>query len=610
MILIKKFLSKIDSFSKDKTNIDIASATKWLFYFFCIGLIAGVGSIIFHVLCELGMHYFMDLMAGYRPASPAGESHLLHPTTTLFNRWILLFLPAAGGLISGWLVYTFAPEAEGHGTDAAINAYHDKGGFIRSRVPIIKTIASTITLTTGGSGGREGPIAQIGAGFGSFLATKLKLSDRDRRIMMAAGIGAGVGSIFRAPLAGALFAAEVLYKDPEFESEVIIPAGISSVVAYCVFCLVFGFGSLFKSPPNLTFTNPLELGPYLVLAVILVITGVFYIKTFYTTTKIFSKFKIPNHVKPAIGGMLTGMVGFYFPETLAFGYGIIQTALNGSNITITALLILAIGKIFTTSFSIGSGGSGGVFGPSVVIGGAMGGAVGQFFHMILPKIVTSPSAFIIVGMAGFFTAVSNTPISTIIFVSEMTNSYHLLLPSLLVCSVCYLMAQKWSIYEKQVKSRIDSQAHAGEFMVDVLAAIKMNDLKHLVKVVPHVKPEMSFVKFKAFFTETKQHYFPILDDNNRFIGIFSSTDVRSLLFTPEVEDLIVMHDLITPDLIVTTFSEDLNTVLSKMSIKNIDSLPVVKDDDSGVLFGMIQRRDVITFYNEQVNKLKDSKKTS
>lgn len=224
----------------------LARATRWTVYFIGIGLIAGLGSIVFHTLCQLGVHFFLDMMAGYRPPAPVGEPHLLPPTAVVFNRWVLLFLPAMGGLFSGWLVYTFAPEAEGHGTDAAIHAYHNKGGYIRGRVPIVKTIASAITLTSGGSGGREGPIAQIGAGFGSFLATVLKLSDRERRIMMAAGIGAGVGSIFRAPLAGALFAAEVLYRDPDFESEVIIPAGITSVVAYCLFCLVFGWGSLFE----------------------------------------------------------------------------------------------------------------------------------------------------------------------------------------------------------------------------------------------------------------------------------------------------------------------------------------------------------------------------
>jgi CIC family chloride channel protein len=246
--LLSRFKKTFGSIPDEESSINIALAGKWTLYFILIGVIAGAGSIVFLYLCHLGMHYFMDVLAGYRPPPSAGEHHLIPPTNTPFNPLILLFLPAFGGLLSGWLVYTFAPEAEGHGTDAAIDAYHRMGGFIRSRVPIIKTIASVLTLTTGGSGGREGPIAQIGAGFGSFLATILKLSDRERRIMMAAGVGAGIGSIFRAPLAGALFAAEVLYRDPEFESEVLIPAGISSVVAYCVFCLVNGWGSLFDSP--------------------------------------------------------------------------------------------------------------------------------------------------------------------------------------------------------------------------------------------------------------------------------------------------------------------------------------------------------------------------
>jgi CIC family chloride channel protein len=587
--------------SKDR-QAHIAQAGKWTLRFVLIGVIAGLGSIVFHTLCLLGEHYFLDFMAGYRPPSPAGEHHLLAPTNTPFNRWMLLFLPAFGGIISGWLVYTFAPEAEGHGTDAAINAYHRAGGFIRGRVPFIKTLASAITLTTGGSGGREGPIAQIGAGFGSFLATRLKLSDRERRIMMAAGVGAGVGSIFRAPLAGALFAAEVLYRDPEFESEVIIPAGISSVVAYCIFCLVFGWGSLFESPP-FKFQNPLELGPYLVLAFVLVLTGVLYVKAFYGMTHLFRRLKIPNHIKPAIGGLCTGVIGFFLPQTLAFGYGYAQLALE-SQLTIPFLLALALGKIFTTSFSIGSGGSGGVFGPSVVIGGAMGGAVGKAFSILMPGVITNPGAFVVVGMAGFFTAVSNTPISTIIFVSEMTNSYHLLLPSLLVCSVAYLAAQKWTIFDRQVKRKIDSPAHAGDFFVDILQAIKVKDLKDHIKKVDLIPQDMTFHKFKKVFSETKQHYFPVMDHNKRLISIFSSTDIRSVLFSKEIEHLVVMKDVGTPDIIVTTPSEDLNTVLRKFTLRNIDSLPVVKDDDHGILLGMLNRREVIAFYNQQVQESK------
>jgi len=598
----KKILQFI---SGKERSINIAHAGKWTLSFVLIGIIAGLGSIVFQYLCQLGLHYFMDFMAGYRPPPPAGEHHLLQPTSTPFNRLILLFLPALGGLLSGWLVYTYAPEAEGHGTDAAIDAYHRKGGFIRGRVPIIKTIASALTLTTGGSGGREGPIAQIGAGFGSFLATALKLSDRERRIMMAAGIGAGVGSIFRAPLAGALFAAEVLYRDPEFESEVIIPAGISSVVAYCLFCLVFGWGSLFESPDFL-FRNPLELGPYLVLSLVLVATGVLYVKSFYGLMGIFKSIKMPNHLKPALGGLCTGIIGFFLPQTLAFGYGFAQKALE-NELTIPFLFFLAIGKIFTTSFSIGSGGSGGVFGPSIVIGGAMGGVVGKIFHQIMPGVVTEPGAFVVVGMAGFFTAVSNTPISTIIFVSEMTDSYQLLLPSLLVCSVSYLGARKWTIYEKQVKSKIDSPAHAGDFFVDILQAIRVKNLMHLVKKVEVIPQNMTFRDFRKFFSETKQHYFPVVDQFDRLAGIFSSTDIRSVLFSKGIGQLVVMNDIATFDIILTTPSEDLNAVLQKFTIKNIDSLPVVKDDDHGIMIGMLNRREVIAYYNEQVQEMKNRK---
>ncbi|OQY03876.1 MAG: chloride channel protein [Desulfobacteraceae bacterium 4572_123] len=595
-------IKKILGFNSLEGSIKVAHAGKWTFYFVLIGIIAGLGSVVFHYLCQLGLHYFMDLAAGYRPSPPAGEHHLLPPTSTPFNRWILFFLPAAGGIVSGWLVYTFAPEAEGHGTDAAINSYHTAGGFIRSRVPVIKTIASAVTLTTGGSGGREGPIAQIGAGFGSFLATKLKLSERERRIMMAAGIGAGVGSIFRAPLAGALFAAEVLYRDPEFESEVIIPAGISSVVAYCLFCLVFGWGSLFDSP-DFVFRNPLELGPYIVLAMVLVFTGVIYIKSFYGITRLFKSLKIPNHIKPAIGGLCTGAIGFFLPQTLAFGYGFAQQALY-CELTIPFLLCLAFGKILTTSFSIGSGGSGGVFGPSIVIGGAMGGVVGLIFHQIMPGIVTAPGAFVIVGMAGFFTAVSNTPISTIIFVSEMTNSYHLLLPSLLVCSVAYLASEKWTIYVKQVKSKIDSPAHAGDFFVDILQRFRVSDLMKQVKKVDLVPRDMPFLDFKKYFAATNQHYFPVMNKEGRLISIFSSTDIRSVLFSSDIEHLVVMEDIGTSDIIVTTMADDLNTVLQKFTIKNIDSLPVVKEDDHGILIGMLNRREVINFYNQKLLEIK------
>jgi len=591
----KGFLSFLKQLSQP------APSSRWLIYFVLIGLIAGAGAIFFQVLCELGMRYLLDQMAGYRPDTPGGEAPLFTHSTTVFNRWMLLFLPALGGLVSGWIVYTYAPEAEGHGTDAAIDAYHNKGGVIRPMVPLVKTFASAITLTSGGSGGREGPIAQIGAGFGSFLGARLGFSARERRIMLAAGMAAGVGSIFRAPLAGALFAAEVLYRDPEFEAEVLVPAGISSVVAYCLFCLVFGWGTLFHSP-EFDFSNPLELGPYITLAVILAGASFCYVGSFYGMRELFRAIPMPLHLKPALGGLLTGTIGFFLPETLAFGYGILQKALFGE-LGMLILLFIAFGKILTTSFTISSGGSGGVFGPSVVIGGCLGGAVGQAFQAFAPAIAADPAAMAVVGMAGFFTAVSNAPISTIIFVSEMTNSYQLLLPSLLVCLLCYQFGRRWSIYEEQERNKMSSKAHAGDFFVDILQAYRVSDLKEQIQSVFSVPETMSFAEFKDFYTQTNQEYFPVVNENGDLTSIFSISDFRAILFSPDVEDLVVMKDIGTTDLITTTLSEDLDTVMGKFTKKNLESLPVVREDDPRKLEGMLRRKEVIAFYNQRISEI-------
>jgi CIC family chloride channel protein len=211
-------------------------------------------------------------------------------------------------------------------------------------------------------------------------------------------------------------------------------------------------------------------------------------------------------------------------------------------------------------------------------------------------------------MAGFFTAVSKAPISTIIFVSEMTNSYHLLLPSLLVCSVAYMASRRWTIYVQQVQSKVDSPAHAGDFFVDILQAIAVNDLMSLVKKVTLVPQDMPFLEFKHCFSETTQQYFPVVDEEKRLVGIFSINDVRGVLFSPEIEQLVVMKDVGTSEIIFTTPEEDLNTVLKKFTTRNIDSLPVVRTDDHGILMGMLNRREVISFYNLKVEEMKSHRR--
>ncbi len=350
----------------------------------------------------------------------------------------------------------------------------------------------------------------------------------------------------------------------------------------------------------------MELGPYIVLSFVLVGGGILYIKSFYGVQHIARNVKIPNHIKPAIGGLCTGAIGFFLPETLSFGYGFAQMALDNELPTLL-LLSLAIGKIFTTSFSIGSGGSGGVFGPSIVIGGALGGAVGRIFHDMMPGIVTQPGAFVVVGMAGFFAAVSNTPISTIIFVSEMTNSYHLLLPSLLVCSLAFLLSRKWTIYVKQVQTSMDSNAHRGDFFVDVLGTIRVKELMPQVRKVKLVPENMPFSAFRKMFSSTDQHYFPVVNKEKKLTGIFSINDIRGILFDPGIGDLVVMKDISNPDIIVTTPSEDLNEVLKKFTVRNLHRLPVVKEEDHTILIGMLDRKEVIQHYNQRVQEIKSSR---
>lgn len=572
---------------------------RWLFNFVLIGLVSGMGAVIFHLLCESGNHLFMDMLAGYSPPAPAGESRLFADVDHPLNRWLLLILPALGGLVSGWLVYSFAPEAEGHGTDNAIDAYHNRDGRIRARVPFIKTLASAVTLSTGGSGGREGPIAQIGAGFGSFLATRMGLSDRDRRIMLAAGMAAGIGSIFRAPLAGALFAAEVLYKDPEIEGDVIIPAGLASVVAYCVFCLAFGWGALFRAP-EVHFSNPLALMPYAVLAVVLAAVGGVYVGTFHRVTAYFQGMTLPRHLRPALGGLAVGMIGFWLPQTLGFGYGFVQLALDG-NASVWLLITVCLGKILTTSLTIGSGGSGGVFGPSVVIGGMAGALVGMFFHWIVPGLVPDPAAFVLVGMAGFFTGVSNTPISTIIFISEMSNSYTLLLPSMLVCSLTYIMSRGWTIYTSQVGGPMDSPAHAGTLLAYELQKIRVRDVADRLSVPRLVPQNMTLGEFRQHFSSTRDKYFPVVDDTGRMVSVFAVNDVRETLFEYGLDDLVIMDDIGTREFVYATFEDDLNVVLSKLNLKNIDAIPVLEKDGSGTVLGLLKRRVIIESYNERYN---------
>lgn len=579
-----------------------------------VGIVAGLAGIAFYVATRVVEHYALGVWAGYSPEStPLGEPSLawLAEVTHPLHPWLLLLIPTLGGLVSGVLVFTLAPEAEGHGTDGVIAAYHYRQGQIRPRVPLVKIVASAVTLGTGGSGGREGPIAQIGAGFGSLLANLLRLRPADRRVLMAAGMGAGIAGVFRAPLAGTVFAAEVLYRSPEFEPEVIIPAGIASVVSYCVFGAFTGWEPLFRIP-RLAFGGPMELGPYLLLALFMTMLALLYTRSFYGCKRAFGRLPIRQHFRPAVGAFLTGLVALslYFLlgrqekvlAVLAFGYSAIQGAMtDDTEISAVLLLTVALGKILTTSLTIGSGGSGGVFGPSIVIGGCGGGALGVMLHNLWPGLVPHPAAFVVVGMAGFFAAAAKTPFSTLIIVSELTGGYSLLLPSLWVCTLSFILSDEESIYSSQVTSRSRSPAHQGTYVREVLAEIRISEFFSPQQSTAWLHPGDALETVLDRLTVAPYEVLPVVDAQDRLRGVVGLEEVHPASTEPALKALILAEDLMRVDVRPLTPDSTLDYALELFVESDLLALPVVNDLQHRQVVGMVRRREISSAYLRRVH---------
>lgn len=597
---------------------ELSQLRQMLWLSLVIGIPTGLVAALFAFSIQECSHFFLQYLSHYSQPLPGGEGGGATLANPSIRRWVLFFIPALGGLVSGYIVYRFAPEAEGHGTDQVIDAFHHQRGRIRPRVPIVKIIASAITIGSGGSAGREGPVAQVGAGVASYLAGLLRLPDRERRLLLLTGVAAGIGSIFQAPLGAAFFAVEVLYRGPEFEYEALIPSFIASIVSYSVYSLLsgHGWGTIFSSG-SYAFNDPWLLLFYMGLALLVFVFGRLYVECFYFMRDHFFKpLRLPNHFKPALGGLMVGVAAILFslltsPEQMGAvygaGYGYLQLSINGQ-LGIAFMLLLALFKIVATSFTIGSGGSGGVFGPSIVIGGLAGGAFGQFCHLYFPQFVSAQqaSAFALVGMAGFFAGVANVPVSALLMVSEMTAGYGLLAPLMLVTAVAYIISPKQrSIYENQVLARVDSPAHVGDFVTDVLKSLTVRDvLKE--RPVETIEDRLPLADMLARIGGSSQESFPVVDKAGNLTGILSFDDVREALGQPDLQRMLIARDFADPNVIKLVDNEPLNLALRKFVDSERGELPVVDADDEEKIVGMLNRHDLILAYNRQMQQcLKD-----
>jgi len=493
-----------------------------------IGILSGVAGIVLH----LSIDFFTDVC----------KSLIYFSNSDTIPYYLL---PPVGALIAGIIVYFLAPEAEGAGENAAIEAFH-KRGHIRLRVSGVKLIATSLIIGSGGSAGREGPLAQISASIASFISSKLKLREKERRVLIVCGMAAGVGSIFKAPLGGAIFAIEVLYKR-DHEVEVIIPSFIAAITAFLVFGSVFGLGVIFQ------------------------------------TEKI--KQKTAYEIMPS----LVGSEMCIRDSSIGIGYEWVQKMIF-SELALNIIIILLVGKIIATSFTIGSGGSGGLFAPSLVIGASIGGLFAEILSLVYPDVPFVYETFVLVGMAAFITAVAKTPISAIILMVEIAHSYKIL-PGLMIASiVSYALSGKESIYPAQVETRFHSPALRKELTVNILEEIYAMEAMIPREKIITVSPSDRISEVFNLIEKTGHTGFPVIDDR-RLVGIITFEDVEKIPTSERNET--VVKDVMSTELIVAYPDENLESCLQKLVINDIGRLPIVDRNNHLELLGLITRTDII-----------------
>jgi CIC family chloride channel protein len=572
--------------------------TKWLVLGGIIGVVAGLGAVLFYSSIQWATDFFLGTLVGYTPPSPVGEGAT--SVTTMARPWLLPLITGAGALIAGVIVFSLAPEAEGHGTDSVIAAVHHKGARLRARVPPIKLIASAITIGSGGSGGREGPAAQISAGFGSMLSQWLRLDNQDRRIAVLAGMGAGIGAIFRAPLGGAVMAAEILYIH-DLEVEALIPTLIASIVGYSVYGSFFGYSPIFGAQPQLAFNQPIQLLYFAALGVACGLVGILYARSFYGITDIFHRVHVPKWVKPAIGGVLVGLIGIALPGALHTGYGWVQMGMSRQDllgIPLWVVLLLPFAKIVATSLSIGSGGSGGIFGPGMVIGGMLGAAFWRVAEGILPQMPSDPTSFVIIGMMALFGGIAHAPLAVMLMVAEMTGNLSLLAPAMVAVAISTALVGNRTIYRSQLPTRADSPAHRIRFSFPLLSSLLVRDALSGPSTVINEDAPLSEVQ--SLMEQNGRMDVIVVAPHDKiddFVGIVTKEKLDRLL--PEEVAARSVRSVISGTALTLSPDESLQDAMEKLSDRSLSWAPVVEGKQ---LLGRLTARNIMRVYKATLQR--------
>ncbi|MCJ7700079.1 MAG: chloride channel protein [Anaerolineales bacterium] len=555
-----------------------------------VGIGAGLGAVVFRYLINgvgwIGYTWFPQISHNW------GKAYVI-------------IVPAIGGLLVGPLVYFFAREAKGHGVPEVMEAVALKGGRIRPRVAIVKSLASALSIGSGGSVGREGPIVQIGSALGSSLGQLLRLSEDRVRNLVACGAAGGIAATFNAPIAGVIFALEIILG--EFTIQGFSTVVISSVAASVIGRVVFGDIPGFIIPTEYGITSLWEFLFFPVLGGIVALFGVLYTRSIYWTEDLFDNWKkVPEWVKPAVGGILLGLLAFAYPALTGVtwdkiphvynvGYNIIESAL-ASKLVLGTAITLMFAKLVATSLTIGSGGSGGVFAPSLFIGAMVGAAFELVIKSIFPDIIAPEGAYALLGMAAMFASSAHAPITAVLILFELTGDYRLILPLMLTVVVATVIAQRLmrgeSIYTLKL-SRRGVRLKRGRD-VDLMESVLVRDVMSTQHTTVNFNVAVS--SLAELFLQTNQHAFVVLDDDGRLFGIVSLTDYRRVSQNNASMENLVVKDIATRALVTAFPDETLRIVLQRMAPRDLSRIPVISREDQKQLLGVVRRNDIIRAY--------------
>ena len=590
---MSKLLKNSYSFLSQKTSdiLDKARLTEHTFMIIIaiiIGVIAGYLAVAIRFMIE-----------EFSQLSFPGDGNVLE--NIMSNPWyVVILVPIIGGLIVGPLIYFFAPEAKGHGVPEVMQAILLKGGRIRPRVALIKALASAITIGTGGSVGREGPIIQIGSSIGSTVGQFFKIPSKKLKTLVGCGAAAGIAAAFNAPIAGALFAVEIILMD--FAVAQFSPIVISSVMA-TVISHSFGGNLAAFDVPAYEYASPYELGFYFILGALSGLVSYLFIKVLYFSEDFFdNKFNFPEYLKPVIGGLGIGIMALVFPQVMGVGYDSINSALHGNMIWYVALVLVFL-KIFATSLTLGSGGSGGIFAPSLFMGAMLGYFFGNIVNHFFPDITAGPGAYALVAMGGLVAGTTRAPITAIIIVFELTYDYEIILPLMITAIVSTILSSylsRESIYTLKLLLRGINLKEGAE--TNVMESILVEDIYQ--SKFESIDVSDNFTKVVNFVLSRKDPDYPIVDNMGSVIGIISINDLKDFLFERDsLSSLLIAGDLANTEFEPLLLNDNCYTAIEKINKYQLEGLPVVDDFNSKKIKGMIWRKDIQDAYQKEINRI-------